>query len=279
MIARKLLPSIVVGAALLAAVLTAGASPLRAEEKLAAPIYPGAIRLSPAAVRNMAPIEFAVKDAHDKVAAFYAPKFGRPAKEGEAEQIAANLTSIVVVDPYQVLNIIQAAKGDITLQRAALVSIEWMPELLAPMNSVNTIFRELEEQAKKFKTHQAELPELKKKYDFLQSAYYLTGKEQEVLAKYGRESGNMTQTTSDPKLMKAYSDELNKLTKEGRYTEVAALAKKYFGDEADANKRQKADNFGLWVKALDDLAAVSYQTKLSIDVHPSQWNVSWDKKR
>jgi hypothetical protein len=79
--------------------------------------------------------------------------------------------------------------------------------------------------------------------------------------------------------MKAYSDEMQKLTKEGRYTEMTALNKKYFGDTSEMDKRRKADNFDLWKKALDELASVSYLTKLNIDVHPSQWDVRWEQKR
>ena len=79
--------------------------------------------------------------------------------------------------------------------------------------------------------------------------------------------------------MDAYSKEAMKLTQEGRYTELAGLQKKYFGDMADASKRAKADNFAVWKTGLDELAAAAYQTKLRIDMHPSQWDVSWEKKR
>jgi hypothetical protein len=256
-----------------------GSTSARAEEKLVAPVYPGAIRLSPAAVKNMVPIEFAVKDTHDKVAAFYTPKYGHVAAEGETSKSASNLTSVVILSEQEVLKFISAVKGDYTLSRPAIVTIEWVPEVLAPMNTVNRIFSELESQARRFKVHQDELPVLKKKYVYLQTAYYLSGKDQEVLARCGRESGNALQATTDPKLMKAYSEEVQKLTKEGRYNELADLQKKYFGDMAAAEKQQKADNFPVWKKGLDDLAAVAYQTKLTIDMHPSQWDVSWEKKR
>jgi hypothetical protein len=267
------------GAVLLAAGFTAGGPALRAEEKLVAPSFPGAIRLSSAKAGNMAPVEFAVKEAHDEVAAFYVPRYGRPAGEGEADRTSSNMTSIVCVSLEQVRKIILAAKGDITLERPALVSIEWMPEILGPSNTVNRIFMELESQAKKFNSHQAEIPELKKKYAFLQTSYYQGGKDQEILRRYGLESGNSTQTMSDPKALKAYADEMTKLTQEGKYDQLAGLRAKYFGDQKEADKRRKSDNFGLWTKALDDLAAVSYQTKLSIDIHPGQWNVAWEKNR
>jgi hypothetical protein len=256
-----------------------GATSVRAEEKLVAPVYPGAIRQSPAKVGNMAPVEFAVKDSHDKVAAFYAPKYGHLAAEGETSRSASNLTSVVILSEQEVLKYISAAKGDYTLSRPAIVTIEWVPEVLAPMNTVNRIFMELESQARRFKVHQNELPELKKKYAYLQTAYYVSGKDQEVLVRCGRESGSAPQATIDPKLTKAYSEEVQKLTSEGRYNELAGLQKKYFGDMADAQKREKADNFAVWKKGLDDLAAIAYQTKLTIDIHPSQWDVSWEKKR
>jgi TRAP-type uncharacterized transport system substrate-binding protein len=121
------------------------------------------------------------------------------------------------------------------------------------------------------------LPELKKKYAFLQTAYYLNGKEQEVILRCGRESGSVVQSMADPKAMKAYSEEVKKLTEAGRYNELAELQKKYFGDMAAADKRAKADNFAVWRAGLDELAAAAYQTKLRIDMHPSQWDVSWKK--
>lgn len=280
MITRERLSKTVLAAGLLAAVLAAAGVPSqRAEEKLVAPVYPAAIRLSPAAVPNMVPVEFAVKDTHDKVTAFYVPKFGRLAAEGETSLSAQNLTNVVILSEAQVLKYIAAVKGDYTLSRPAIVSIEWVPDALAPMNTVNRIFLELESQARRFKVHQAELPELKKKYAFLQTAYYLGGKEQEVILSCGRESGSVVQSMADPKAMKAYSEEVKKLTQEGRYDEMAGLQKKYFGDMADADKRAKADNFAVWKTGLDKLAAAAYQTRLRIDMHPSQWDVSWEKKR
>jgi len=276
MFTRKRLSKTAPAAALFAAVLAAAVAPsLRAEEKLVAPVYPGAIRLSPAVVKNMAPVEFAVKDSHDKVAAFYAPKFGHLAAEGETDLSSPNLTRVVILSESEVLKFISAVKGDYTLSRPAFLSIEWISEYLAPSNTVHGVFRELESQAKKFKVHQAEVPELKRKYAWLQSCYYQAGKDQEILTRYGRESGNTVQSMTDPKLMKAYTEEVQKLTQEGRYDQLAGLQKKYFSDVPEADKRRKADNFGLWTKALDELAAVAYQTKLSIDIHPSQWNVSW----
>jgi hypothetical protein len=271
---------VAVATGLIAAVLAhPGVLSLRAEEKLVAPAYPGATRLSPATVPNMVPVEFAVSDPHDKVAAFYVPKFGRVAAAGETSRSAANLTNIIVLSEPQVLKFIGLVKGDYTLSRPAIVSIEWVPEALAPMSIVNRVFMELDNQARRFKVHQTELPELRKKYAFLQTAYYLNGKEQEILLRCGRESGAVGQSTSDPKAMKAYSDEIKTLTQEGRYAEVAELQKKYFGDMAEVDKRSRADNFAVWRKALDDLVEVGYQTKLKIDVHPSQWDVSWEKKK
>lgn len=278
MITRERLSKAALAAGLLAAVLAA-AGVLRADEKLVAPVYPGAIRLSPAAVQNMVPVEFAVKDVHDKVAAFYVPKFGRLAAEGETSMSAQNLTNVIILSESQVLKQIASVKGDYTLSRPAIVIIEWVPEALAPMNAVNRIFMELESQARRFKVHQAELLELKKKYAFLQTAYYPNGKEQEIALRCGRESGSVVQSMADPKAMKAYSEEVKKLTQEGRYNEMAGLQKKYFGDLADADKRAKADNFAVWKTGLDELAAAAYQTKIKIDMHPSQWDVSWEKKR
>jgi len=280
MITRERLSKAALAAGLLAAVLaTAGVPSLRAEERLVAPAYPGAIRLSPAAVQNMVPVEFAVRDAHNKLAAFYVPKFGRLAAEGETSRSAQNLTNVIILSESQVLKLIASVKGDYTLSRPAIVSIEWVPEALAPMNTVNRVFMELESQARRFKVHQAELPELKKKYAFLQAAYYPSGKEQEIILRCGRESGTVVQAMADPKAMDAYSEEVKKLTQEGRYNELAGLQKKYFGDMADAGKRAKADNFAVWKTGLDELAAAAYQTKLRIDMHPSQWDVSWEKKR
>jgi hypothetical protein len=79
--------------------------------------------------------------------------------------------------------------------------------------------------------------------------------------------------------MNDYAEEMKKLMAEGKYDQLEGLQTKYFGDQKAAEKLRKADHFAEWAKALDELAAVSYRTKLSIDVHPSQWDVSWEKKR
>lgn len=269
------IPAALAGAALIAALLAIfGSTPLRSEEKLIAPLYPGAVRLSPAAVKNMAPLVFAIKDAHDKVAAFYAPKYGHLAAEGEAVRSASNMTTVIIMTENQVLNSIQFVKGDYTLSRPAVVEIEWM-DYPTSLTTVNRVFMELEMQARRFKTHAAELAEIEAKYAFLKSSYLYEDKANGILARYGREAGMAAEYVSDPNVTKTYAAEFKKLTQEGRYNELAGLQQKYFPELPDAEKRRKADNFELWKKALDELAIVSYLTKLNIDVQPSQWDVSW----
>lgn len=261
------------------AVLLAGAgrAAVGTEEKLVAPMYPGAVRLSPAKVSYDAGVLFAVKDPHDKVVAFYVPKYAHLPKEDEGRVRGSNKIPLIAQSSSEVLAIIQSMKGDYTMERATEVNVEWVPDTLAGMNTVSKFFFELEAQAKKFKTHAAEVPELKKRYAFLSTSYFFQGQDQEILARCGRESGNAIQYANDPKAMKAYSEEMAKVMKEGQYDKLAGLQQKYFGDAAETEKRRKADNFGVWKKGLEDLAAVSYQTKLTIDIHPSQWDVRWNR--
>jgi uncharacterized membrane protein len=58
---------------------------------------------------------------------------------------------------------------------------------------------------------------------------------------------------------------------------MKTLQEKAFGG-ADVEKKRKADNFGVWKKGLEDLAAASYRTKLKIDRDPHQWDVRWSKR-
>jgi len=273
------IPVLFAKAALLAAVLTTlGAATLRAEEKLIAPVYQGAVRLSPVQLKNMAPVEFAAKDAHDKVAEFYIPKYGHLALEGEAERSASNMTTAIIMTENQILKYILSVKGNYTESRPAVVEIEWKARPTASDNAVNRVLRELKSQARRFKTHEAELAEIEAKYAFLKSSYLFEDRAKEILLRYGREAGIAMQFVSDPKVTKDYANEVKKLAQEGRNSELAGLQQKYFSELPDAEKRRKADNFGLWTKALGDLVAVSYLTKLTIDKHPSQWDLSWEKK-
>jgi hypothetical protein len=84
--------------------------------------------------------------------------------------------------------------------------------------------------ARRFKTHDSELAEIEAKFAFLKSSYLFEDKAKEILARYGREAGLAAQYTSDPKVTKAYADEVKKLTQEGRYNELAGLQQKYFSE-------------------------------------------------
>jgi hypothetical protein len=265
-------------AALAASVLIAAAAlPGRAEEKLVAPVYPGAVRLSPAAVQAMEGVEFAVKDPHDKVLAFYVPKYARLPKDGEGRAQGTTEIPLIARSSAEVQKIILSKKGDFTLERAAEIIVKWQRETGAGANAATKAFFQLETQAKRHKTHDAELAELRAKYAFLKTAWYLEGKDQEALVRGGRESGNAAQFVTDKKILDAYNEEVKKAMAEGRYQDVAGLHAKYFGELPDAARRSKADNFAVWKKALEDLAAVSYQTKVTIDFDPNEWDVRWKK--
>jgi hypothetical protein len=249
--------------------------PLPVEEKLAAPVYPEAVRLSPAQVKNMEGVMFAVKDDHAKVLAFYAPKYARVPKDDDMVDRGPNELALIIQDEPAILKMILAKKGDMTLSRPSLLRLEWLSDQLSGSNPVSRFWMELERQSKRFKGHEAELAELKAAYAYLNSSFYFEKKYQEILTRCGNESGNGEMRMADPKISKEYAAEIKKLQEEGRYQEMAALNEKYFGNQAEAEKRRKADNFGVWKKGLADLAAVSYRTKVTIDVDPNQWDVRW----
>ena len=171
--------------------------------------------MSPAKLTGIDPVVFAVKDSHEKVEAFFVPKYARLPKEDEGMVKGETKKPYIVQSADVVTKMILAAKGDYTYARATEVNVEWQPAILGDSNIVNRFFDALNRQAGRFKAHAAELAELKQKYALLRNSYYFD---------------------------------------------------------------KKADNFGAWKKGLEDLAAVSYQTKVTIDRDPSQWGVKWDKR-
>lgn len=249
-----------------------------AEEKLVAPPFPGALRISPPPTGSKnewkTPIIFGAQAPHDKVEAFYVPKHARQRKGSEGQLHGDGdtvKTWLIVHSDSEVLEMIQARKGDFTLAHATEVVLEWQADVIAKVNKVNRFFQQLDIQAQKFKGHDAELAELKKKYAYLKTSYYLDKKDEEILFRCSKESGSMVGQPS-PDVMAEYQAQVKKLMEEKRYQEIGPLHEKIFGG---SKKKADTDQFGVWKQCLADLAAVSYQTKVTIDHHPNQWDTAW----
>lgn len=245
------------------------------EEKLVAPPYPGAVRLSPARLALSVPAVFAVKDPHEKVVSFYVPKYARQPHEGEGQLQGGGILPLIVHDAGQVAKMIVARKGDYTAARATEVRVDWKP--IAGTGPDFQFFDKLQEQARKHPGHDGELAELKKKYDWLKTAYYDEGKIPPLLARCSQASGDpvIPAILGDKKAMQELQVQMKKLYAEGKTKEAAQLQAKAMGSLEGNPKKAKEDNFKLWGQCLDELASFSYLTKVTIDRDVSQWDVAW----
>jgi hypothetical protein len=243
------------------------ALPAAAEEKLIAPPYPGSVRITPPNAKGRDVIVFFSQDHHDKVRAFYEPKYGRlPSDPVERHDTKIGVT--LVVHTYeQALKIIQKSKGDFTQAEPSLIVLEWLPD--GGAERTVPFFRELERQAKNFAGHEAELAELKKKYAWLARASYIDNMDDKIFRRCSNEARGMDPAMSDPGAMKAFQDKLWKLSEEGRYAEAAALMKQV---EIKAAERRKADHFGLWKRCLEEAAGFAWLTRIKIQQDPSLWS-------
>ncbi len=247
-----------------------------AGEKLVAPAYPGSVRLTPLQIKEnhlnvgSENAVFVTKDSHEKVQAFYVPKYARlPSKD---ENYPAGKTHITfIVHSYaEVLKSIQKRKGDITKADDTGVYLEWRLEETSK-KPLPRYFHELEKEAKKHPGNDAELAELRNKYAWLSRAFFLDKKDDTIFQRCRNESLGRPATTSGPSGKEV--DELNKkiqnLYAEGRYKEASDLEKQASGREKkskrDPGNKQKADNFGLWKKCLEEAAEFAYLTRIVIN--------------
>jgi hypothetical protein len=242
-----------------------------AEEKLVAPVYPGAARL--AATKPLGVDEgvtFFVKDPHEKVQAFYVPKYARLPKEGEGRVRGSAEIPLIAQEVGTVTSIITSMKGDFTWARATEVILEWKPPVMAGSGIAGRFYFELQNQARKHPGHDAELAALKAKYDWLGLAYLHPEKKgEEILKRCSAESSGM-----DPEVdQTAIANRAAQLAKEGKYDEVAELMKTLEGgDPKAAEKKRRADNFGLWKACIEEAAGYGYLTKVTIDRDPHLWD-------
>ena len=248
-------------------------SPAAAEEKLVAPAYPGAFRISPPAVKSMEGVVFLVKDSHEKVQGFYVPKYARLPKEGEGRTRGSSVIPLIAQSEETVTKIITSKKGDYTWARATEVIVQWQDPMPQGVTLDWKFFSKLQVQAHQHPGHDAELAELQKRYGWLRSAFFIEEKVTPILGRCSLEAGESA-AANDPKAAKEAADQMMKLAKEGRYQEMAKLQQQSFGGDP---AKAKADNFGLWKKCLDEAAGFAYLTKVTIDQDPNDWDVRWRK--
>jgi hypothetical protein len=252
------------------AILAARGPLAAADEKLVAPVYPGAVRLSGAKLGTDEGVTFFVKDPHEKVQAFYVPTHARLPKEGEGRVRGAGEIPLIVQGGGEVTSIITSMKGDYTMARATEIIVEWKPQVFAGSGIVGSFYDELRSQARKHPGHDAELAALKAKYDWLGLAFMHPEKKgQEIFTRCSAESSGVNPNVDQAALVTKYA----KLAQEGKYEEMAALQKQLEGDDPKATeKKRKADNFGLWKGCLEEAAVYGYMTKITIDRDPRQWD-------
>jgi hypothetical protein len=254
--------------------LPVASRPAAAEDKLVAPVYPGAARLpatKPLGVDEG--VVFFVKDPHEKVLAFYVPKLARMPKEGEGRVRGAAEVPLIVQEVGAVTSIITSMKGDYTWGRATEIIVEWKPPIFAGTGLGNQFLDELQNQAKKHPGHDAELAALKAKYGWLVLAFLHPEKKAEELYKRcNAESSGVNPNVDQAALMQ----QMAKLAQEGKYDEMQKLQEQLVGADPKAEERKrKADNFGLWKGCLEEVAGLGYLTKITIDRDPR----TWDTKR
>jgi len=242
-----------------------------AEDKLVAPVYPGAVRL--AATKQLGVDEgvtFFVKDPHEKVQAFYVPKYARLPKEGEGRVRGAAEIPLIAQEAGAVTSIITSMKGDYTWARATEIIVEWQPAIFHGAGIAGRFYFELQNQAKKHPGHDAELAAVKAKYDWLNLAYLHPEKKgEEILKRCSAESSGLNPNVDQAALVTQYA----KLAQEGKYEEMAKLQKQLDGgDPKAAERKSRADNFGLWKACLEEAAGYGYLTKITIDRDPRLWD-------
>ena len=268
---RKLRTSVAIAAMSSLALVAASLPAAAAEDKLVAPAYPGAARLS--ATKQLGVDEgvvFFVKDPHEKVQAFYVPKHARLPKEGEGRVRGTGELPLIVQEVGTVTSLITSMKGDYTWARATEIIVEWKPPVFAGTGLGAQFIKDLQDQARKHPGHDAELAALKAKHGWLDLAFLYPEKQAEDLyRRCSAESSGVNPNVDQAALMQ----QMAKLAQEGKYDEVVRLQEQLVGADPKAEERKrKADNFGLWKGCLEEAAGLSYLTKITIDRDPRTWD-------
>lgn len=251
--------------------ILAGRTPAAAvEEKLVAPVYPGAVRSSGTTFGVDEGVVFFVKDRHEKVQAFYVPKYARLPKEGEGRVRGTGELPLIVQEVGAVTSIITSMKGDYTWARATELIVEWQPAIFTGTGIAAGFFSELGDQARKHPGHDAELAALKKKYEWVSLAFFHPEKKaEELFRRCSAESSGVNPNVDQAALLQRIA----KLAQEGNYEELAKVQEQLVGADPKAEERKRrADNFGLWKGCLEEAAGYAYQTKITIDRDPHQWD-------
>lgn len=163
-----------------------------AGEKLVAPAYPGSIRLTPLQIKDnnvntgSENAVFVTKDPHEKVQAFYVPKYARLPSKDEGYSAGKTHTTFIVHSYAQSLKSIRKRKGDITKADDMGIYLEWRLEETS-RKPLPGYFNALEREAKKHPGHDAELAELRNRYAWLSRAYFLDKKNETISQRCRRE--------------------------------------------------------------------------------------------
>jgi len=218
---------------------------------------------------------FLSKRPPEEVRAFYAAKLGPFTSEsGSANQVE----SPVVLSYQQVLNILEARHGDLTLADDLRVSIKWKPLPANHAVCTGDFFQQLMVIAR-LQKRQAEFDALCRQYGYLESAFFQQVPDphrpgqwidaDKVILERAHKSHGGQQTQALAGNSAEVAQRLQQLAMSGRTAEAAALAAQFRQQAMQAT--DSAMDWDAWVKVLKEGDAVAYRTWIFLPTHPSTW--------
>jgi hypothetical protein len=218
---------------------------------------------------------FLSKRPPEEIRAFYAAKLGPLQSQARS---AYEADSPVVLRYQQVLEILSAHHGDLTLADDLKVTIRWKPESNGQSNCVGDFFRELYATAQ-LQTRQTQFEALCKQYGYLQNAFFQRvpdphhagqwiDADKAILAR-AREQHGGQQAKALSATSAQTAQRIAQLALGGNSAQANALAAQ-LTQQATQTGDSVADWNG-WIQVLKEGDAMGYRTEVMIPRHPSTW--------
>jgi hypothetical protein len=218
---------------------------------------------------------FLSKRSPEEIRAFYDAKVG-PFSSGPSAAHGAE--SRVVLTYQQVLDILQARRGDLTLADDLKVKIDWKPLPANHAVCTGDFFQQLMVIVR-LQKRQPEFDGLCKQYGYLENAYFQKVSDPKhagqwieadkaILARaHDNNGGNQTQALAANSQQMA--QRMQQLAMSGHTAEARELAEQF--KKQVTQTTDSTMDWDAWVKVLKDGDAMAYRTWIFLPTHPSTW--------
>jgi len=218
---------------------------------------------------------FLSKRPAEEITAFYAARFGAMT---DPTHRSNELQSPVILSYQQVVNLLLASHGDVTLADDLRVIVRWKPPANGQRQCAGEFLGDLYPIAQ-IQHRQAEFHELCERYGYLQNAYFQRVPDprrpgqwidaDKWLLAIAHERQNRQPARALGATSAQTAQRLAQLALSGRTAEANALAAQFRQQAAQATGT--VTDWNAWLDVLERADAAAYRTWVLIPTHPNTW--------